>query len=196
MVRFEEVQMKIAESAKNHLEVYNMQVFMEQFNLDREGKVFLTMPYMEPPFPVSAAVSFTYDAFQTGLSIYEENTDEGELDVGTSIEDVDTSIELEFTVNLPIMMDGCPDIKTLFEEIDEEYPDTEPVLITKEIFPGDESDKPTKEYEISYTYDIDSEDIADSELLDEIFEDLKGIMELIYKRTKDYMDLSWYRRKE
>ncbi len=195
MARFEELQMKIVESAKNHLEIYNMQVFVEQFNLDREAKIFLTMPYMEQPFPVSATVSFIYDAFQTGLSIYEEGADEEELDVGASAEDVDSSIELEFIVNLPIM-NNYPNIKTLLEEINEQYPDTESILMVKEIFPNDEFDEPTKEYEISYTYDIELEDVADSELLDEIFEDLKGIMELIHKRTKGYLDLSWHRRKD
>jgi hypothetical protein len=185
MARFEEVQMRIAESAKNHLDIYNMQVFIEQFTLDRESRFSLSLPEMEPPFPVSAAVSFTYDAFQTGMTIYEEET-------GENNSDVDTSLELEFLIKLPIM-EEYPDIEALLEEISEEYPDTEPVLIAKEILPNDE---PTKEYEISYIYDIESEDVMDSELFDEIFAELKGILELVYKRTKDYIDLSWYRREE
>jgi len=41
MTRFEEVQMKIAESAKNYLEIFNMQVFIEQFTLDRESRFSL-----------------------------------------------------------------------------------------------------------------------------------------------------------
>ncbi len=40
MARFEEVQMAIAESAKNYLDIYNMQVLIEQFTLDRRRQVF------------------------------------------------------------------------------------------------------------------------------------------------------------
>jgi hypothetical protein len=61
MTRFEEVQMKIAESAKSFLEVYNIQVFIEQFSLTRESRFSLTLPAMEEPYPVSAVVSLTYD---------------------------------------------------------------------------------------------------------------------------------------
>ena len=42
MTRFEEVQMKLAESSKNFLEVYNIQVFIEQFSLTRESRFSLT----------------------------------------------------------------------------------------------------------------------------------------------------------
>lgn len=186
MARFEEVQMTIAESAKNYLEIYNMQVFIEQFTLDREGRFSLTLPNMEQPFPVSATVSFIYDAFQTGMTLYEDNIQD------ESSPDVDTSIELEFTVKCPIMK-GYPDIEALVEEISEEYPDTEPILTIREIIDGDE---PFKEYEIHYSYDISPEDATDSELFDEIFEELKEIMELIYERTESYIDQSWYRGEE
>ncbi|MCL5063077.1 MAG: hypothetical protein M1443_07715 [Nitrospirae bacterium] len=186
MARFEEVQMTIAESAKNYLDIYNMQVLIEQFTLDREGRFSLTLPNMEQPFPVSATLSFIYDAFQTGMTLYEDNT----LDENNA--DVDTSIELEFTVKFPIMKD-YPDIESLVEEISEEYPDTEPILTIREIIGGDE---PFKEYEMHYSYDIEAEDATDSELFDEIFEELKGIMELIYARTENYIDQSWYRGDE
>lgn len=185
MARFEETQMAIAESAKRYLDIYNMQVFIEQFTLDREGKFFLTLPNTEPPFPVTATASFTYDAFQTGMSLYEEDADEGN-------QDVDTSIELEININLPIM-NNYPDIEALLEEISEEYPDTEPILTSKEVFPSDES---SKEYEISYTYDISSEDVTDSEMFNEIFEELRGILGLIFKRTENYIDTSWYGSEE
>lgn len=186
MARFEEVQMTIAESAKNYLDIYNMQVFIEQFTLERESKLSLTLPNMEHPFPVSATVSFIYDAFQTGATLYEDST------LDESIADVDTSIELEFTVKLPIMKEH-PDIEALVEEINEEYPDTEPILSTRETFP---SIMPVKKYEIFYSYDIEAEDSINTMLLDEIFSELRGIMDLVYKRTKNYIDLSWYRGEE
>ncbi|MEW6740076.1 MAG: hypothetical protein ACOYU2_04725 [Nitrospirota bacterium] len=185
MARFEEVQMTIAESAKNYLDIYNMQVLIEQFTLDREGRFSLTLPNMEQPFPVSATVSFVYDAFQTGMTLYEESTTDEDSDV-------DTSVELEFTVKLPIMKD-YPDIEALIEEVSEEYPDTEPILTIREIIGSDE---PFKEYEIHYSYDIEPEDATDSELFDEIFQELKEIMELIYERTENYIDQSWYSGEE
>lgn len=185
MARFEEVQMKIAEAAKKHIEIYNMQVLIEQFTMDRECRFFMTLNDLAKPFPLSAIVSFTYDAFQTGYTMYEE--EEG-VEEESFEQEIDTSVELEITINLPIM-EGNPDIETLFENIEDEYPDTEPILITKEVIPSDE---PTKEYEISYTYNIDSEDATDEELYNEIFEELKEILELIYSKTKDYIDMSWY----
>ncbi len=185
MARFEEVQMTIAESAKNHLDIYNMQVLIEQFTLDREGRFSLTLPNMEQPFPVSATVSFVYDAFQTGMTLYEEITTDEDSDV-------DTSVELEFTIKLPIMK-GYPDIEALIDEINEEYPDTEPILMIREIIGSDE---PFKEYEIHYSYDIEPEDATDNELFDEIFQELKEIMELIYERTENYIDQSWYSGEE
>ncbi len=183
MARFEEVQMRIAESAKRHLEVYNMQVFIEQFTLDRESRFSLTLPEMNVPFQISATASFTYDAFQTGMSLYEETAAEK----GSS--DVDTSIELDFTINLPVM-EGTPDLEALLQEIEVEYPETEPVLVIKEIL---SSEEPLKEYEITYTYSIEEEDLLDSELVDEIFEELRGVLDLVYKRTKTYINKSWYR---
>lgn len=185
MTRFEEVQMRIAESAKNHLEIFNMQVFIEQFTLDRESKFSLTLPDMEPPFFISAVVSFMYDAFQTGMTLYEEEGDESDMDI-------DTSIELEFTVKLPYM-EGDPAVEELLEEIKEEYPDTEPVLSVREVLMTEDS---SKEYEISYIYNIEAEDVMDPELLDQIFGELKDIMQLSYSRTKDYIDPSWYREDE
>lgn len=185
MTRFEEVQMKIAESAKNHLEIFNMQVFIEQFTLDRECRFSLTMPGMEPPFPVVAVVSFTYDAFQTGMTLYDDDEEENGSDV-------DTSVELDFSLKLPVMR-GYPSVEALLQEIEEEYPDTEPVLTMREIFPSDDN---TREYEISYLYTIDTDEAMEGNLFDQMFEELKEMMELIYRRTKDYIDTSWYRGEE
>ena len=45
---------------------------------------------------------------------------------------------------------------------------------------------------LSYAYDLESEDITDSEMLDGVFEELRGIMDLIYEKTKYNIDQSWY----
>ena len=183
MTRFEEVQMKVAESAKNFLEVYNIQVFIEQFSLTRESRFSLTLPEMQEPYPVSSTVSFTYDVFQTGMSMYDDIKleEEGVL--------ADNTLELDIVVRLPIM-EGYPDIEGLLREIENRYPDSEPVLIVKELFGAD---APSKEYEITYGYDIEVGDSLQVEVLDGVFEELKGVMELIYEKTKFNIDQSWYR---
>lgn len=181
MIRFEEVQMKIAESSKKYLDIFNMQVFIEQFTLERESRFSFALPNMEPPFFVSATVVFVYDAFQTGMTTCEECN-------GSDNPDEDNSFDLEFTVKLPVMED-YPAIEALLAEIEEEFPDTQPILLAREIMP---SDMPSKEYEISYVYNIEAEDIKDDEFFDQIFEELTGILELVYRRTRDYIDLSWY----
>jgi hypothetical protein len=182
MARFEEMQMTIAESVKNYLDIANMQVFIEQFTLDRESKFLVTLPNMQPPYPVSATISFVYDAFQTGITLYDEPLEENSSDV-------DTSIDLEFSLKLPIMK-NFKNIGTLMEEISEDFPDTEPLLIVREIIGG--GDEVFKEYEIHYSYIIDLSDALNSDLFDETFEELRDIMELIYRRTKDYIDYTWY----
>lgn len=186
MARFEEVQMKIAEAAKNYLDTYSMQVFIEQFTLDRESKFSLALPGIEPSFLITATASFTYDAFQTGMTINED------VDMGEEEDmDVDNSIELEFVIRLPIMTTP-PDLETLLADIAEEYQDSDPLLISKEVLPA-EGPWPSKDYEITYSYQIDAIDLLDSELYDEIFEELAGIMDMVYARTKDHIDVSWYR---
>jgi hypothetical protein len=183
MTRFEEVQMKIAESSKNYLEVYNIQVFIEQFSMARESRFSLTLPGMEEPYPVSASVSFTYDVFQTGMSMYDDIKleDEGVI--------ADNVLELDILVRLP-MMEGYPDIEGLLREIETRYPDSEPVLVAKEMIGAGEA---SKEYEISYGYDVEVADALHVEVLDGIFEELRGVMELIYDKTRYNIDQSWYR---
>ena len=110
MTRFEEVQMKIAESAKSFLEVYNIQVFIEQFSLTRESRFSLTLPGMEEPYPVSAVVSLTYDVFQTSMSMYDDLKPE-EDNISS-----ENTLELDVIVRLPIM-EGYPDIEGLLREI-------------------------------------------------------------------------------
>jgi hypothetical protein len=127
MTRFEEVQMKLAESAKNFLEVYNIQVFIEQFSLTRESRFSLTLPEMEDPYPVSATVSFTYDVFQTSMSMYDDIKPEDDSVIA------ENTIELDILVRLPIM-EGYPDIEGLLREIESQYPDSEPVLVVKEFY--------------------------------------------------------------
>ena len=183
MTRFEEVQMKLAESSKNFLEVYNIQVFIEQFSLTRESRFSLTLPGMEDPYPVSATVSFTYDVFQTGMSMYDDIKPEDDSVIA------ENTIELDILVRLP-MMEGYPDIEGLLREIESQYPDSEPVLVVKEFYGAGQ---PTKEYELSYGYDVEPEDVPEGDILDGVFEELRGIMELIYEKTKYNIDQSWYR---
>ncbi|MCI0468585.1 MAG: hypothetical protein L0Y62_00790 [Nitrospirae bacterium] len=182
MAKFEEVQMKIAETAGDYLKVYNMQVFTEQFTLQRESVFSLTLKDMEPPYYLSALVSFSYNVFQTGMTLYDEEDTDDLADEPLS------SFELEFLIKLPIMRD-YPDMENLLEEINERYADTNPVLITREIFPSDNS---AREYEIAYSYDIDADDASDTELYDEVFEELRGILSLIHRRTMQYIDTAWY----
>jgi len=181
VTRFEEVQMRIAESARNYLDIYNMQVFIEQFTLDRESRFFVTLPEMAQPYPISAIVSFLYDTYQTSMSIYQPDEDE-ELPFD------ENTLTLEFLVKLP-MMSGYPDIEKLFAEIEREYPDTEPSLIVREISSGSEM---TKEYEIAYSYDVAEEDMTDIALYEEIFEELREMLELLHNRTKFHIDSNWY----
>jgi hypothetical protein len=180
MTRFEEVQMRIAESARNFVEIYNMQVFIEQFTLDRESRFFVTLPEMEQPYPISAVISFTYDTFLTSLSMSKPEDDEPPVE--------DSSVTIDFVIKLP-MMSGYPDIDKLFAEIEREYPDSEPSLVMRETLGGEEV---TKEYEINYSYDVNDEDLTDIGLYEEIFEELRDILELLHNRTKFYIDNSWY----
>jgi hypothetical protein len=182
MTRFEEVQMKLAESSKNFLEVYNIQVFIEQFSLTRESRFSLTLPGMEDPHPVSATVSFTYDVFQTGMSMYDDMKPDDDSVIA------ENTLELDILVRLP-MMEGYPDIEGLLREIEVQYPESEPVLVVKEFYGAGQ---PTKEYELSYGYDVEAEDVPKGEVLDGVFEELRGIMELIYEKTKYNIDQSWY----
>jgi hypothetical protein len=87
------------------------------------------------------------------------------------------------------MMEGYPDIEGLLREIEVQYPESEPVLVVKEFYGAGQ---PTKEYELSYGYDVEAEDVPKGEVLDGVFEELRGIMELIYEKTKYNIDQSWY----
>jgi hypothetical protein len=182
MTRFEEAQMKIAEACKNHLEVFNIQVFIEQFSMSRESRFSVTLPELQEPYPVSAQISFMYDVFQTGMSMYDEDKPEDEA-VN------DNLLELDILVRLPMLEDYF-DMEGLMQEIEKSFPDSEPVLISKEYSGAGEQ---SREYEISYGYDIDVSESLDTELLGNIFEELRSVIELVYNKTKFHIDQSWYK---
>jgi|WetSurMetagenome_2_1015567.scaffolds.fasta_scaffold09346_3 hypothetical protein len=185
MTRFEEAQMKIADACKNHLEVFNIQVFIEQFSLSRESRFSVTLPELEEPFLVSAQISFMYDVFQTGMSMYEEAKQEDEALN-------DNLLELDILVRLP-MLESYFDMEGLLQEIERIYPDSEPVLVVKDYLGAGEQ---SREHEISYGYDIDIEESLQTDMLDNIFEELRNIMELVYNKTKFHIDQSWYKSED
>lgn len=184
MARFEELQMMLVEAATRYLDLYSLQVYTEQFTLDRESKLYLTIKDMEPPFNVTASVSYTFDAFQTGLSLFSEENDDGY--------DIDTVIDMDFKISLPILKD-YPDILALYDEVDDMLEDTDLGLTIKEFI---DSEGSYKEYEFNYTYEIDYIEDASMELFEEIFNELKDLMLFIYRKTERYIDTSWYHPEE
>ncbi|MBN2653886.1 MAG: hypothetical protein JXR79_02060 [Nitrospirae bacterium] len=193
MVRFEELQMAIAESARKHLQILSMQVFIEQFSLERESRMTVTMPDMDTlPYPLTAVVSFNYDVIQSGATIYKDPFDEKEDDENDEDENSDNFIEINLTIKLPILY-GEPDLENLTEEIQEEFPDIEPFLLKKHIT-GPEED--ITEYELSYFYEIETDDVDDTEIFDEIFSELREIMSITHEKTKRYIDRSWYEEQD
>lgn len=181
MIRFEELQMKIAEAAKKFLEFQNMQVFIEQFSLERESKLSFSLSEQDFSHLYQSAASFTYDVSQTEMSFFEEDLFEADPEYHTTV-------ELTFNINFP-SLSGYPDIDKLVKELEEEYPDIEPILVIKKIF------SPLKvlhEYELTYTYEIDIEGPLDIDFIDEIFKEHRDILNFIYDKTFDYVDLSWY----
>jgi hypothetical protein len=180
MARFEELQMMLVESATKYLDLYSMQVFTEQFTLDRESKIFLTLQDMEPPYLISTSVSYTFDAFQTGLSLFREENDDDS--------DIDSTVDLDFNIKLPALR-NYPDITSLYESVADMLEDTDAGLTTREYLDTEGS---FKEYEITYSYEIDQGEDLDPELFDEIFSELKEVMDYIYHKTEAYIDMSWY----
>lgn len=185
MIRFEELQMKIAEAAKKFLEFQNMQVFIEQFSLERESRLSFSLAGRDFSHLYQSAAAFTYDVSQTEMSFYEEDLFEADPEYHTTT-------ELTFNIDFP-SLSGYPDIDGLVKELEEEYPDIEPILIIKKIF------SPLKvlhEYELTYTYEIDIEGHLDIDFIDEIFKEHRDILNFIYDKTFDYLDLSWYREND
>ncbi|MFQ3573497.1 MAG: hypothetical protein SNJ53_02570 [Thermodesulfovibrionales bacterium] len=187
MARFEELQMMLVESASRYLDIYSMQVFTEQFTLDRESKIFLTLSEMEQPYVISATVSYTFDAFQTGYSLHMEEQDEDEEEPETV---VDTTIDLEFKIQIPVLTNYSI-METLYERLSSRLEDTALEMVCKEFTSTNGS---FKEYEMVYYYDLDYVDGLDAEVLDEIFKELRDTMEFIYNETDEFIDTSWYER--
>jgi len=184
VIRFEELQMRIADSAKNYLEVYDMATFIEQYSLNKECKISMTLPDLRTPYPLNATVSFSYDAQQTSLSlIFDEESEE----------DFDEAVEVDVVINLPFL-EKYNNVTEIFEEIVRDYPDLDPVLIKKEIIKRDVING--EEYEIVYSYVVGVEELSDSTFYDDIFFELSSILRSIYERTKFYIDMSWYREQE
>lgn len=180
MARFEEVQMIILESATKYLELQQMQVLTEQFTLDRESNIILTLPIAETHQLITSEVSYIFDAFQTGFSLLSEDIDEEK--------EVDTTIDIDFTIKFPVIKD-YPDLTTLYEDLTTMLEDVEPTLIIKEHIDIEGS---IKLYELVYSYEIDFVEDMDSELFDELFHELKEVMNYIYEKTEPYIDYSWY----
>jgi hypothetical protein len=184
VIRFEELQMRIADSAKNYLEVYDMATFIEQYSLNKECKISMTLPDLRTPYPLNATVSFSYDAQQTSLSlIFDEESEE----------DFDEAVEVDVVINLPFL-EKYNNVTEIFEEIVRDYPDLDPVLIKKEIIKRDVING--EEYEIVYSYVVGGEELNDSTFYDDMFFELSSILRSIYERTKFYIDMSWYREQE
>jgi len=70
VIRFEELQMKIMDAAKNYLDVFDMATLIEQYSLNKESKLSMTLPEIKPPYPISATVSFSYNAHQTSFQFF------------------------------------------------------------------------------------------------------------------------------
>lgn len=186
MIRFEELQMRISESAKKFLEFHNIQVYIEQFSLEREARLSFSLPDREFSHLYQSTASFTYDITQTEMSLYYEE------DFFETEPTYHTTIELTFNIDLP-SLSGYQDIDRLVKELEDEYPDIEPILTIKKVF------SPLNilyEYEITYTYEVDIEGELDIDFIDEIFKEHKDILNFIYDKTFNYLDLSWYKEDE
>jgi len=183
VIRFEELQMRIMDAAKNYMDVYDMATLVEQYSLNKESRLSMTLPEIKPPYPITATVSFSYDVQQTSTSIYFEEEDD----------EIDEAIELDIIISLPFM-EGYNEMVDLYEEIANEYSELEPVLVKKEFYRKDLVD--AEEYEIAYSYVIGGEELKDLQVYEDIFFELSNILRMIYERTKFFIDMSWYREHE
>jgi hypothetical protein len=188
VIRFEELQMRIMDAAKNYLDVYEMSTLIEQYSLNKESRLSMTLPEIKPPYPISATVSFSYNAHQTSFSIlFDEDEVEDES------ENFENMVEVEVVINLPFL-EGYNQLRELFEEIVNEYPDLDIILIRKEFFRKDLIEG--EEYEIVYSYMVGGEELKDLQFYEEIFFELSNMLRTIYEKTKFYIDMSWYRAEE
>lgn len=185
MLRFEELQMRIMDAAKNYLEVFDMSTMIEQYSLKKETKLSMTLPEIKSPYPISATVSFSYDAHQTSFSILYDEEEESE--------DLENMVEVDVVINLPFL-ERFEDFRYIYEEIVNEYPELDLVLVKKEFIRKDLFQ--AEEYEIVYSYMVSGEELKDLQFYEEMFFDICSILRLIYERAKFYIDMSWYTGQE
>lgn len=187
VLRFEELQMRLMDAAKNYLDVYEMSTLVEQYSLNKESRLSMTLPELKPPYPLSATITFSYDAEQTSFSL---TFDDEEVDDEEDFTDI---VEIDVTIHLPFL-EGYNNVSELFEEIVNDNPELDPVLIKKEFFRKDMING--EEYEIIYSYIIGGEELKDPEFYEELFFDLSNILRGIYEKTRFFIEMSWYREQE
>lgn len=181
MIRFEELQMRIIEAAKNYLDVYEISTFVEQYSLNKESRLSMTLPELKFPYPITATVSFSYDIQQSTVSLMEDE------------EDSEDNIEVTITVDLPFV-EEYNEISYIYEEITNKFSDLDIVLVRKEIYRKDMP--PQQEYELVYSYIVESDDLRDPSFYEEVFFDLNSLLRMIYEKTKYFIDISWYRQED
>ncbi len=184
MIRFEELQMRLVESAKNYLEVFDLATLVEQYSLNKESKISMSLPELRQPYPLSATISFSYNVEQSSLSSWLDP----EFD-----EELDYAVDIEVSINLPFVQ-SYNEIGDIFDEIVSKYEELDPLLIKKEFYGRNEI--AGEEYEIMYSITIDNEDINNPGFFEEMFFDLGNILKLIYERSKFYIDMTWYVERE
>jgi len=187
VLRFEELQMRLMDAAKNYFDVYEMSTLVEQYSLNKESRLSMTLPELKPPYPLSATITFSYDAQQTSFSLTFDDEE------GDDEEDFTDIVEIDVTIHLPFL-EGYNNVSELYEEIVNDNPELDPVLIKKEFFRKDMMNG--EEYEIIYSYIIGGEILKDPEFYEELFFDLSNILRGIYEKTRFFIEMSWYREQE
>ncbi|MCS7215460.1 MAG: hypothetical protein RMI30_00230 [Thermodesulfovibrio sp.] len=188
MIRFEELQMRIVDAAKNYLNLYDMATFVEQYSLNKESRLSMTLPEIKPPYPLIATVSFSYNAHQTSFSMLSDEEDAEE-----DSENLENMIEVDIVINLPFI-DGYTQIRDLFEEITNEYPYLDLVLVRREFLRKDLIEG--EEFEIVYSYLVGGNELKDLQFYEDVFFELSNILRKIYEKTRFYIDMSWYRSED
>lgn len=187
VLRFEELQMRLMDAAKNYFDVYEMSTLVEQYSLNKESRLSMTLPELKPPYPLSATITFSYDAQQTSFSLTFDDEE------GDDEEDFTDIVEIDVTIHLPFL-EGYNNVSELYEEIVNDNPELDPVLIKKEFFRKYMMNG--EEYEIIYSYIIGGEELKDPEFYEELFFDLSNILRGIYEKTRFFIEMSWYREQE
>ncbi len=184
MIRFEELQMRLVESAKNYLDIFDLATLVEQYSLNKESKITMSLPELRQPYPLSATVSFSYDVEQSSLS----SLSDPDFD-----ENIDYAVDIEILIHLPFVQ-SYNEIADIYDEIADKYEELEPLLVKKEFYGRNEI--AAEEYEIMYSITVDQEDIDNPGFFEEMFFDLGNILKLIYDRSKFYIDMTWYGEKD